>query len=108
MEKDGSKTLESIGEILASLSGPQGLPFDLRDGEIWEIWEEMVGPTIASNARPTLLKDGVLTVGVRQPIWLQQLRFMAEDMRQKLNHRLGRETVRAIRFQLLTPNGRAK
>lgn len=108
MSEQHNKPFHSLGEILASLSGPKGLPFDLKDAEIWQVWEEVVGPVIASNARPSLIRNGVLTIGVRQPIWLQELKFMAEDIRGKLNERLGREAVRDIRFKLISVQGRGK
>ncbi|RLB21117.1 MAG: hypothetical protein DRG71_08735, partial [Deltaproteobacteria bacterium] len=72
------KGFESLKDVLASLMGSQGLPFDLRDCEIWNVWDEVVGDAIASNARPMHIKQGSLTVGVREPIWQQELKYRAE------------------------------
>ena len=101
MGNSANKGFESLKDVLASLTGSPGLPFDLRDCQIWKVWSEVVGDTIASNARPLHIRQGSLTVGVREPIWLQELKYQAETIREKLNERLGREAVRTVRFKLL-------
>lgn len=106
MSQQCKEPFYSLAEIISSLSGPQGLPFDLRDMEIWQIWEDVVGQVISSYAKPSMIRNGILTVGVKQPIWLQELKFMAEEIRAKLNKRLGRKAVRDIRFKLISPQGR--
>ena len=95
------KGFESLKDILASLRGSKDLPFDLRDCEIWKVWREVVGDAIASNATPMYIRQGSLTVGVSEPIWLQELNYQAETIRERLNERLGREAVRTIQFKLL-------
>jgi len=100
------KDFDSLRDVLASLGTAEGLPFDLRDCQIWRVWDEVVGEPIGSNARPVHIRQGSLTVGVREPIWLQELKYQGDIIRQKLNERLGREAVRTIRFKLL--NGRIR
>jgi len=94
------KPFASMKDVLASLNGPNGLPFDLKDAEIWQVWDEVMGPAASSNARPLHIINGVLVICVREPIWLQELRYQVEDIIHKLNARLGRQSVRAVRFRL--------
>ncbi len=99
----GNKTdkgFESLKDVLGCLKGSDGLPFDLRDCEIWHVWQNVVGDTVASNAQPIVIREGCLTIGVKEPIWMQELKYQAESIRQKLNERLGRDAVREIRFKL--------
>ena len=95
------KGFESLKDVLGCLKGPEGLPFDLRDCEIWDVWHNVVGDTVASNAHPIEIREGCLTIGVKEPIWMQELKYQAESIRQRLNERLGREAVQAIRFKLV-------
>ncbi|GFE57784.1 DciA family protein [Geobacter sp. AOG1] len=68
----------------------------LQEGKIWLVWEEVVGPTIAAQARPTGFRDGVLTVTVASSPWMQQLTFLKRDITARLNARLGCDLVTDI------------
>jgi len=59
-----------------------------------------VGAAIAKNAQPEWIKDGKLRVRVSDPIWLQELGFVEESIKEKLNRRLGRKAVNRIEFRL--------
>ena len=76
------------------------LPFNPDDARIWEVWDESVGAAIADHARPAYVKKGLLRVEVTDPIWLQELEFAGENIRQKLNENMGREAVSKIEFRL--------
>jgi hypothetical protein len=83
------------GLVQESLTG-LGLHERLREAEIWRIWPEVVGATLASRARPLRIINGTLTVAVSSAPWIQELRFMTTMMKEKLNSRLGAELVREI------------
>jgi len=93
-------TLTSLKEIIADLLGSTNLPFNPEDATIWRVWDEVAGETIARNAQPLWIRNGRLRVKVSDPIWLQELSFMEETMRNKLNERLGRKAVEKIEFRL--------
>jgi hypothetical protein len=78
-----------------SLAG-SGLTERLRDAEIWRVWPEVVGATLACRAQPLRIINGTLTVAVSSAPWMQELRFMTAMMKEKLNLRLGAEVVREI------------
>ena len=102
-EKDGKdEGLVPLKDVMASILKDPNLPFNPKDGLIWEVWDEVVGDTIAKNARPSWIKDGRLRVDVTNPIWLQELEFVKENIRERLNERLGREAVNKIEFRLGT------
>jgi hypothetical protein len=62
-------------------------------------WREVVGEQIARQAQPESLKNGVLLVRVENSIWLSHLRFLAEDLREKLNRELSSPGVEEIHFR---------
>jgi predicted nucleic acid-binding Zn ribbon protein len=103
-ERKGKKKegLVPLRDVMAAILKDPNLPFNPKDGLIWEVWDDVVGETIAKNARPSWIKDGRLRVDVTNPIWLQELAFVKENIRGRLNERLGREAVKRIEFRLGT------
>jgi hypothetical protein len=73
-----------------------GLAERLREAEIWRLWPEIVGQTIATRAMPLRIIKGILTVAVSSGPWKQELSFLKGMMIGKLNERLGGEVVKDI------------
>lgn len=92
--------LTSLRDILSNLMGDAKLPFNPNDAFIWKFWDEIVGSAIAKHAQPTWIKDGRLRVKVTDPIWLQELGFVGDDIKEKINKKLGRKAVERIEFRL--------
>ncbi len=66
--------------------------------------ENALGKTIAENAKPGSFKDGTLLVHVSSSVWIHQLSFLKQDMQDKLNHVLGKELVKDIKFKIASFN----
>jgi predicted nucleic acid-binding Zn ribbon protein len=98
MEKKDQFT--SIKDIISSLLKDPSLPFNPADARIWEVWDEAVGPGIAGHARPSWVRKGLLRVEVSDPIWLQELEFVSEDIRDRLNEKLGGKRIKRLEFRL--------
>ncbi len=64
---------------------------------VQEIWEETAGPAIASSARPTAERGGVLTITCAAAVWAQELDLMASGLIEKLNSALGEDAIRELR-----------
>lgn len=73
-----------------------GLADRLKEAEIWRLWPEIVGQTIASRAMPLRIIKGTLTLAVSSGPWKQELMFLKAAMIEKLNACLGGEIVREI------------
>lgn len=73
-----------------------GLAERLREAEIWRLWPEVVGLTVAARARPLRIIKGTLTVAVSSGPWKQELTFLKGMMIEKLNERLGGEVIKDI------------
>ena len=65
---------------------------------VWTFWAEEVGEAIASRAEPAGFRAGVLSVRVSSASWTQELQFMKDTLRERLNARLGEELIRDIYF----------
>ena len=92
--------LTPLGDILTELFRSGSLPINPEDARIWEVWENVVGTHIARYARPSWIRQGRLRVEVSDPIWLQELRFVGEDIRGRLNRQLDRDAVSKLEFRL--------
>jgi len=73
-----------------------GLAERLKEAEIWRLWPEIVGQTVAARAVPLRIIKGVLTVAVSSGPWKQELSFLKGMMIERLNDRLGGEVVKEI------------
>ena len=98
--KEAKTDLTPLKEILTAVLRDPQLPFKPDDALIWVLWDEVVGVTIARNAQPTWIKKGRLRVKVSDSIWLQELGFAENAIREKLNQRLGRKAIEKIEFRL--------
>lgn len=70
----------------------------LRAYRLWTFWNDEVGQTIAGHAQPVGLRAGVLSVAVDSPTWLQELQFLKDTLRERLNLRLGQTLIDDIYF----------
>jgi hypothetical protein len=88
----------SIGEVLERIFQRIDPPDRRGIYRIWSFWADEVGEAIAARAQPAGYHGGILSVRVSSHTWMQELQFMKEDIRQRLNARLGREQIRDIYF----------
>jgi predicted nucleic acid-binding Zn ribbon protein len=64
---------------------------------VQEVWERTTGPAIATAARPTSEREGVLTVSCEAAVWAQELDLMAGELIPALNAAIGGEMIRELR-----------
>ena len=93
-------SMTPLRDVISNLFDQGALPFNPDDANIWKVWDEVVGPSISRNARPSWIKDRLLRVTVSDPIWLQELKYVEAGMREKLNKKLGRNAVERIEFRV--------
>jgi predicted nucleic acid-binding Zn ribbon protein len=84
-----------VGLALERLTGELQPPTPLA--EIQRAWERAVGPAVASEARPTAERDGVLTVSCASAVWGQELELLAPQLIEQINRHVGGERVRSLR-----------
>jgi predicted nucleic acid-binding Zn ribbon protein len=105
MDED-KNSMTPLKDVISNLLSDGTLPFNPDDARIWRVWDEVVGPAISRNARPLWIKNGKLKVRVSDPIWLQELKFVEENIKEKLNTKLGRKAVDRIEFRMGPRNER--
>lgn len=87
-----------VGSILSDVLKRVDPEQQLRAYGIWAFWNDEVGDAIARRAQPAGFRNGILFVTVATHSWMQELQFMKDGIRDRLNTRLGAELVRDIFF----------
>ncbi len=64
---------------------------------VQEVWEQAAGPSIASAARPSAERQGVLTITCEAAVWAQELDLMAGDLIARVNGAIGADAIRELR-----------
>ena len=89
------KELVPLGSVLPNLLKSIRTGSDAQLVEVWELWDDVVGETIAKNARPAAFKGSSST-------WMHQLQFLKTDIIEKINDAFGKEMVDEIKFKIGT------
>lgn len=82
-----------LADLLETVFKGHPLEKRIHEGRIWQVWDEAVGQKIASRAQPAKLANGILTVAVSSPSWMQQLGFLKKDIVAKVNDLAGEQLV---------------
>ena len=86
-----------LRDLLGGLGPRIGMEDTRATGVIWSHWAEIVGSSIATNAEPTSLRNGVLRVRATTPTWATELTYLATEILHRANDVAGREVVREVR-----------
>lgn len=91
------KKASRVSDLLEEVLSAQGLRSVTWMVRLSSEWHEIVGPLLAGKTCPARLKNGVLTVLVRNHAWAQELQLRKPDLLDRINAVLGGE-ARDIRF----------
>lgn len=92
------KQSQSIGDVLRLAFQDNCMQDRLDERKAIEIWPAIVGPELASQCiRPTV-KDGVMTVGVRNASLRHELTMNRSRLCDAINSALGRVIIDNVRF----------
>lgn len=97
-----------MGESLDRLMRNFGAPKVSTVRSVFDRWPELVGEQVAARARPISLRDAVLTIGVTDPAWATQLRFLEAELLGKIATHFGPDEVTSIEVKVRPPRGRTR
>lgn len=86
----------TIAEAMKDYLKEMNLEGKLREINLIETWEEMVGKAIASRTSKIWIRDGVLYVHLNSSVVRNELLMLREALRVKLNERAGSEVIKEI------------
>lgn len=86
-----------IKSLLATIASKWGMENPMEVASLFNSWEKIVGPDIASKCRPSSLKDGVLKVRTSSPAWASQFRYLGPELIRRVNGELGKPLVKEVK-----------
>ena len=101
MKRKKNKNFSHIGDVIQNIiTQSRAARPDSEMMQIWELWDDIVGPVIAENARPAAYKGDILLVHVTSSPWMQQLQFLKKDLIGKINAEFGKPLVGDIKLKI--------
>lgn len=94
------RNLQKMGDFLETVLKRKKILLDLIDYRILDVWKRAVGPQISANTNPFKFKNSTLFVYVSSPAWMQQLRFMKQEIMDKVNLESKKEEIKNIYFSI--------
>lgn len=94
-----AKTPRNLGHVLSDVYRRIGMTEAYEVYKTMQIWESIVGETIAKVTRVEKIQDGDLYVKVRNPAWRMELNFRKKEIAIRLNKEIGNEMIKNIIFR---------
>ncbi|MFH1873682.1 MAG: DUF721 domain-containing protein [Pseudomonadota bacterium] len=86
----------ALGDALKNM----GLTKKMRQYQVCEIWEDIVGPQIAQNSQPAKWQGNTLVIKVKHASWMQELSFLQSTLLEKIKLAVPGINIKDIRFQV--------
>lgn len=90
---------QSLGDVLRDYIRDTGIERKLKEVDIVQSWEELLGKTVAHYTRNISIKNRILYVEISSAVVKNELFMMREEIRKKMNERAGVEIVTKIIFR---------
>jgi predicted nucleic acid-binding Zn ribbon protein len=84
---------KSLADLLDGVIRRYGLEKAMLRERLPRYWSEAVGPRLAKISHVRSFEDGVLRVHVTEPTWRSELTLRREEIRLKLNARIGQDVI---------------
>ena len=62
------------------------------------MWSKIAGKEISNVTEATHIEKGVLFVKTATPVWRNELMFKKKEIKDKINNKLSKTTIKDIRF----------
>lgn len=90
---------QPLGQVLREYIREMNLDRKLKEVDVVQSWEKVLGKTIAAYTRNVWLSKKILYVEISSPVVKNELMMMRETIRQRLNELAGEEMVEKIVFR---------
>jgi predicted nucleic acid-binding Zn ribbon protein len=90
---------QPLGEVLREYLREMKMERKLKEVDVVQSWENLLGKTIAHYTRNIWLSKKILYVEISSSVVKNELVMMREEIRQRLNQQAGEEMVEKIVFR---------
>ena len=87
---------EVLQKLLESQAGPVSDQY-LR-WKLWLNWKDIVGKTVSDHSEPISYRNGLLWLWVENSVWMQQMGFISESIKEAINKKFRPGFIKEIRF----------
>jgi predicted nucleic acid-binding Zn ribbon protein len=90
---------QSLAEALRDYISEMKMERKLKEVDVVQSWESLLGKTIARYTRNIYLSRGILYVEITSSVVKNELVMMREEIRKRMNNQAGEEMITKIVFK---------
>jgi predicted nucleic acid-binding Zn ribbon protein len=90
---------QSLSDVLKEYVKATQIERKLKEVDVVQSWENLLGKTIAHYTRNIYIKNKVLYVEISSSVVKNELFMMREEIKRKINEKEGEEFIRTIIFK---------
>ena len=90
-----SKT-QKISKVIQAFLKESGLESRLKEVELINSWEEIVGTMISRRTKKVEIKNGKMIIYLQSSVVKNELMMLRESLRNSLNEKAGEEIIKEI------------
>ncbi len=90
-----SKT-QKISKVIQAFLSESGLKSRLKEVELINSWEEIVGTMISKRTKKIEIKNGKMIIYLQSSVVKNELMMLRESLRNSLNEKAGEEIIKEI------------
>ena len=87
---------KSLGEVLTDFLKQNGTWDKIQEAKAVALWYEVTGEMVAKQTKSAWFDAGALNVALKQPALKQEMLYLREEVRAKINKAMGEELVKEI------------
>jgi hypothetical protein len=102
-ENDYKSNFKTAAEVLKSLLDSKkggAVSENFMRWKLWLNWSDVVGKTMSENCEPIAYHEGTLWLWVKNSVWMQQISFMLEPIKNTINEKYKKGYVKEVRLTL--------
>lgn len=101
-QKRPKSDLDSVTNVLQSLLQNSKFPLSeqFKRWRLWKNWDKIVGPNLCKGSEPVDYLQGTLTIWVKSSTHMQEMNYLTNAIRDRVNEFFDETWVRQIRFTL--------
>ena len=85
--------------LLADIFKNNSFNKGIRDGQTVLLWEASVSAEIARQTEAVKVRNRVLYINTKSPVWAQELNFLKKEIIDRINEKAGYRALCDIRFK---------
>ena len=90
--------MQKLNSAIKNFLEKNGLEKGVNQNKSIELWPDIVGEKISKNTKAQAVESGTLIIKAKNSAWRQELIFKQSEILESINKKLGKNTIKAIRF----------